>query len=317
MYTIDGVPLSDPQYRWRVHRETQRRTPVAMRSIDTHIPGVNGSLPIYGEDVEATALGLELNVYGTPAQVDARCGFLRGLLGKTHAPLVVRRRDGLEADAKTASISDPVMTDRYARISATLTIPAGVWRGPDEIWEHPSPLSTAAVPVPALDGGSRPITDARILITGPATTPELEDEATGATVRFTGDVPAGQALLINTGEWRAGVGSSMGWTSTSSNATSRIVNTGPHSADRLFPSPRVLACCPTSLRPRRNSSSAPRGRPLRRGCRSVAAPHTCRRTLWTSASTPTTLAPETSSTRSHVRLRCRSVTCSGIAGRWN
>ena len=72
MYTIDGVPLSDPQYRWRVHRETQRRTPVAMRSIDTHIPGVDGNLPIYGEDVEATALGLELNVYGTPAQVEAR-----------------------------------------------------------------------------------------------------------------------------------------------------------------------------------------------------------------------------------------------------
>lgn len=235
MYTIDGVPLSDPQYRWRVHRETQRRTPVAMRSIDTHIPGVDGSLPIYGEDVEATALGLELNVYGTPAQVEARCEFLRGLLGKTHGPLVVQRRDGLEADAKTASISEPVMTERYARMSAALTIPAGVWRGPVETWEHPTPLSTTAVPVGALDGGSRPITDARILITGPATTPEVEDEATGATVRFTGDVPAGQALLINTGEWRAGVGSSVGWTSTSSNATSRIVNTGHASADHLLP----------------------------------------------------------------------------------
>ena len=29
MYTIDGVPLSDPKRRWTVHRESQRRTPVA------------------------------------------------------------------------------------------------------------------------------------------------------------------------------------------------------------------------------------------------------------------------------------------------
>lgn len=235
MYEIDNVPLSDPRHRWRVHRATQRRTPVAIRSIDTHIPGVDGNLPIYGEDVEATALGLELNVYGTPSQVEARCEFLRGLLGKTHGPLVVGRRDGLEADAKPASISDPTMTERYARISAVLTIPAGVWRGPTVTWEHVTPTSATVQIVDPLDGGSRAVTDALILIHGPATTPEVEDEATGATVRFTGDIPDGHALLIDCAEWRAGVGNTVGWTSTSSNATSRIVNTGPHSATHLLP----------------------------------------------------------------------------------
>lgn len=235
MYAIDGVPLSDPERRWRVHRETQRRTPVAMRSIDTHIPGMDGSLPIYGEDVEATALGLELNVYGTPAQVEARCEFLRGLLGKTYGPLVVRRRDGLEADAKPASISDPVMTDTYARISAVLTIPAGVWRGPVATWEHINPTSTSVQIVDDLDGGSRAVTDALILIHGPATTPEVEDEATGSIVRFTGEIPSGQALLIACDEWRAGVGGSVGWSSNWTNATARIVNTGPHSATHILP----------------------------------------------------------------------------------
>ena len=58
MYTIDGVPLSDPKGRWSVHRASQRRTPVAFRSVDVDVPGVDGNIPIYGEQVEATALAL-------------------------------------------------------------------------------------------------------------------------------------------------------------------------------------------------------------------------------------------------------------------
>lgn len=233
MYTIDGIPLADPQYRWRLHRETERRTPVAIRSVDAHVPGMDGNLPIYGEDIEATALHLELNVYGTPAQVEERCNFLRGVLGKTHAPLVVERRDGLVADAKPASISDPVMTPSYARMGVVLTIPAGVWRGPEVTWTHPSPQSAAPVVVADLAGGSRAITDAQFLITGPANTPSIEDAATGATLRYTGSVPAGQRLLIHAGEWRAGLGSGS-WGSQASNATRDLANTGPASASHLM-----------------------------------------------------------------------------------
>lgn len=234
MYTIDGVPLSDPQRRWRLHRETQRRTPVAFRAVDVQVPGLDGSLPIYGEDVESTALALELNVYGTPAQVEERVAFLRALLGKTYAPLQVVRRDGLVAEAKPAAISDPVMTERFARLSATLTIPSGVWRGPEVTWTHPAPQSDAPVVVADLAGGSRAITDARILITGPANTPSIEDVATGATVRHTGSVPAGQRLLIHCGEWRASVAAGVGWGAQGSNATRDLANTGPSSASHLM-----------------------------------------------------------------------------------
>lgn len=233
MYTIDGVPLSDPQYRWRVHRATQRRTPVAFRSVEVSAPGADGNLPIYGEHVEATALALEVSVYGTPAQIEERVQFLRALLGKTHAPLQVGRRGGLTTDAKPASISDPIMTERYARMAATLSIPSGVWRGPEVTWEHPAPQSSAPVVVSGLAGGSRAITDARILITGPATTPEVEDTATGATVRYTGSVPAGQRLLIHAGEWRAGLGQES-WDSQATNATRDLANTGPVSATHLM-----------------------------------------------------------------------------------
>lgn len=233
MYEIDGVPLSDPQWRWRLHRETQRRTPAAFRAVSTTVPGVDGDLPIYGEQVEATALALDLNVYGTPAEIEQRVSFLRGLLGKTYAPITIRRRDGLEAQAKPASISDPVMTPRYARMSVVLTIPAGVWRGPNVVWTHPDPAAGFAT-VDTLAGGSRPITDARILIRGPATTPEIADFATGAVVRFTGEVPAGQSLLIATDEWRGALGSGVGWTSTGTNATSRLVTSGPQSAAHML-----------------------------------------------------------------------------------
>lgn len=235
MYTIDGVPLSDPYRRWTVHRETQRRTPVAFRSVDVNVPGVDGNIPIYGENVEATALTLELNVYGSPAQIEERVNFLRSLLGRTTGPLIVDRRDGLVAAAKPAAISDPVMTDAYARMSATLSIPAGVWRGNRLTWTHPDPASTAPTPVGLLDGGSRAITDAFLLITGPAVTPVIEDAATGSTVRYTGAVAAGQKLLIDTALWRAAIGSSVSWGSIGMNASSGIEATGPRSDATLFP----------------------------------------------------------------------------------
>lgn len=235
MYTIDGVPLSDPYRRWTVHRESQRRTPVAFRSVDVNVPGGDGNIPIYGEQVEATALALELNVYGSPVQIEERVNFLRSLLGRTTGPLEVARRDGKVAAAKPAAISDPVMTDVYARLSITLSIPAGVWRGPTATFTHPAPLSTAAANVTPLDGASRPITDSLILITGPATTPTVTDVATGSTLRYTGQVPAGQKLLIDTSQWRAALGSSVSWGSTGTNATASIVGTGPRSDTTLFP----------------------------------------------------------------------------------
>lgn len=235
MYTIDGVPLSDPLYRWRVHRETQRRTPVAFRSVDVDVSGVDGSIPIYGENIEATALALELNVYGSPAQVEERVNFLRSLLGRTSGPLQVEKRGGLVAEAKPAAISDPVAVDHYARLSVTLSIPAGVWRGAEKTWTHPAPMSSDPQAVAALDGASRPITDALVLITGPATTPTVSDTATGSALKFSGQVPAGQELLIDTAGWRAALGSSVSWESTGTDATNRVTSTGPRSDTTLFP----------------------------------------------------------------------------------
>lgn len=232
MYEIDGVPLSDRRGRWRLHRETQRRAPVTMRAVDVTVPGVDGSLPIYGEAVEAAVLGLELNVYGTPAEVEARCAFLRGLLGKTHAPLLVRRRDGAVAEAKPATISDPVMAAHYARISATLTIPAGVWRGPVTGWEADALVGTHNIA--SLEGGSRPVTDALVLITGPARNLTLTDDATGAVLRFTGDVPAGEQLLVDVGAWRATLGADVTWDSPGHDATALVDGTGPRSSTHLW-----------------------------------------------------------------------------------
>lgn len=239
MYTIDGVPLSDPLYRWRLHRETQRRTPVAFRSVDVDVPGVDGNIPIYGEQVEATALALEVNVYGSPAQVEERVNFLRSLLGRTSGPLEVERRDGKVAAAKPAAISDPVMTDVYARLSITLSIPSGTWRGPEETWGHPVPSSANAVATPIRS--SRQITDSLILITGPANSPIITDTGSGATVQYTGNIPAGQQLLIDCADWRANLGSGTTWTATGSNATLDLVNSGPLSDVTLLPLTPVMA----------------------------------------------------------------------------
>lgn len=239
MYTIDGVPLSDPLYRWRVHRETQRRTPVAFRSVDVDVPGVDGNIPIYGENVEATALALEINIYGNAEQIEERVQFLRALLGRTTGPLQVGKRGRLTAEAKPVSMSDPVMTDHYARMAVTLAIPSGTWRGPVETWTHPSPGSSAAVATPIRS--ARPITDALLHVIGPAISPTFTDVATGATVQYQGNMTASQALLIDCAEWRAGIGSTVTWDSNWTNATKDLANTGPQSDATLLPLTPTMA----------------------------------------------------------------------------
>lgn len=239
MYTIDGVPLSDPGHRWRLHRETQRRTPVAFRSVDVNVPGVDGNIPIYGENVEATALALEVNVYGSPEQIEERVQFLRALLGRTTGPLRVGKRGGLVAEAKPVSMSDPVMTDHYARMAATLAIPSGTWRGPVETWTHPSPGSSAEFALPVKS--ARPITDALLHVIGPAISPTFTDVATGATVQYQGNMTASQALLIDCAEWRAGIGSTVTWDSNWTNATKDLANTGAMSDVTLLPLTPIMA----------------------------------------------------------------------------
>lgn len=233
MYEIDGVPLSDPQWRWRLHRETQRRTPVTMRAVDVAIPGVDGSLPIYGENIEQAALALEINVYGSPTEVEARCNFLRGLLGKTHAPLEITRRDGLTAEAKLATLSDPVMSPGYARIAVVLTIPSGTWRGAVTGWEADRLVGSHNVT--PLAGGTRPVTDAQILVQGPASGVTLTDDATGAQLRYTGpSLPEGSNLVVDCATWQATRGTGRHWGSPQGNSTEYLANTGHRSATILW-----------------------------------------------------------------------------------
>ena len=193
--------------RWSVHRESQRRTPVAFRSVDVDVPGVDGNIPIYGEQVEATALALELNVYGTPGQIEERVNFLRSLLGRTSGPIEVEKRGGLVADAKPASISDPVMTEHYARVGVTLSIPC--WRVARPIEDMGTPRRT--------DHRCRRRGHARRGKSAHRRQPRPHHRPSHDTAKsrmsrparrfeYTGSVPAGQKLLIDTSRWRATLG---------------------------------------------------------------------------------------------------------------
>ena len=239
-------------------------------------------------NVEATALGLEINVWGAPQEVERSCGFLRGLLGKTHAPLIVKRRDGLTAEAKPAAISDPIMTPRYALLSATLTIPSGVWRGPLEGWEADTLVGEHNVS--SLEGGSRPVTDALVLVTGPAQNLRITNVATGAVLIYSGSIPAGQKLLVeDVAAWRATLGADVSWDSAGADATRNVDGTGPRSATHLW-----------TLTPPATPAGTPHGPVSRcpqpaprtpRACSSGRAHPTCRRPSCSSVSPPMTRVP--------------------------
>lgn len=241
MYTIDGVPLSDADGRWGVLTTSDARTPVAMRSVSVSAPGVDGNIPIYGENVESTALTVNMFIRGTSWEdMTANIDFIRRLVTKTYAPLQFKQLMGVSsrvADAKLASMDAPTAArlERVVTQKFTFTIPAGVWRDEDTTdWTHPAPTSSVKQTVVALAGGTARISDALALITGPAVSPKLTDPTTGAWVQYTGTVDAGTQLLIDCREWRATVGSAVDWNSTGAGATKLLTNGGPDSAVRLF-----------------------------------------------------------------------------------
>ena len=84
---------------------------------------------------------------------------------------------------------------------------AGVWRGPSKTWAHPDAQITDAEGVDTLDGGS----------VGPSPTASSSSQAQprrrrsrmsrpARSFKYTGSVPAGQKLLIDTSRWRATLG---------------------------------------------------------------------------------------------------------------
>ncbi|WP_052684572.1 hypothetical protein [Lentzea aerocolonigenes] len=245
---MDGVTLDHPSGCWKLLTGTQVRPLPGVRAASVAVPGRAGVLPMVGEDVEATTIGLHLGVRGVgpdgvdrgAAGLDANLQALYALFGVRHRLLDVRYRAApgigeVAAEAAVISASEPQVWigAARARLAVVLRVPGVYWR--DSTASAWTTRTIGAVQrVEILDGATAPVVDAVLRITGPMTDLRITDTATGGWVGYPGALATGRALRVHCGRMDAHEAPSVSFDGTEANATGRVVTGGPGSGSRFL-----------------------------------------------------------------------------------
>lgn len=222
--TVDGTSLD--AYAWNVDAKT-RLFPGA-RTADVQIPGVDGVAASVNDDLEPGLLTLSMWVIGVDqngtipvgsngvAQCRANLDALAHLFGKRHALLDVRETVDLQGSVRQAwckvtdTVEPKLIANGTGRFTVAMSIPDGMWQDPATAdWSQTGATAGTVYEVTSLQGATGPISDAVLLVTGPATNPQINDFASGAYVRLNQALAAGQLWRVNVGTWSSRYGSGL------------------------------------------------------------------------------------------------------------
>lgn len=222
-YTLDGVPLRDPQARWFTDRSTGVRIIPARRIPSLTYPGVDGNSFIPRSPYDPGSVFISLNVQGnTYLDLRRHMEFITGLF--TQRGKLMELHEHYDDDPNNdriawvtlASSVEPKMTSRTSAImSFVLSIPGTFWRSADivEGWTPPllrrpdNNLPSGIFPfeLPTLYGGNAPITDLMLKISGGTFgTAMIKDPASGNQINISEKfLTSDDTILIDTANWNA------------------------------------------------------------------------------------------------------------------
>lgn len=223
--TVDGLDLST--YAFGITAKTKQV--LGRRSADQTIAGVDGTIASLNDDFDESLLTLSMYVRGANpttgiipansiAQVRANLDELLFAFSKTHALLDVREDvDGAgtihQAYCKTVvPITPKMQAGASGEFEVLLTVPSVFWQdltNPD--WTStPTLVSGNTYEVTTLQGGTAPIADSTILVTGPVTNPRVTDFGSNSYVQLNAALTAGQSWRINNATWATRYGAGLG-----------------------------------------------------------------------------------------------------------
>lgn len=223
--TVDGVRLDT--LAWNV--EQIRRQTAARRSGDWEVPGLDGVVPSLNDPLEVANYGLDMFVMGTDADgavpaagkadtFRANLDELVHLFGQRHKLLEVQEQvtatDTRRAMAKVVDALEPDVNlpGSAGRFTVGLVIPSGVWEDlATADWTASSWATGVAKEVTTLAGATERITDAIILVTGPANAGvRVSDPVTGAYVQLNRALSGTESWRINVATWTSRYGTGLG-----------------------------------------------------------------------------------------------------------
>jgi hypothetical protein len=225
--TVDGASLN--LFAWNI--DTKVRPWPTVRSGDVVVPGVDGVVASLNDDIDVGLLTLSMWLVGTDssgtipggstAMSECRKNLdsLSFLFGRRNALLDIREVVDTPGTIKQAwgkvveAVAPDIKAGGLGRYSINIELPDGMWQDPTTAdWSQASAVSGTQYTVTTLAGATGPVSDATVLVTGPATNPRVTDVTTGAYVQLNLALPAGQAWRVNCATWttRYGAGLTLG-----------------------------------------------------------------------------------------------------------
>lgn len=219
--TVDGVRLDT-----LAKNITQiNRAVASRRAADVQLPGVDGLLPSYNDNLDAVPFGLEMWVRGTDdngavpaagAQDTFRANLdeLLHLFGKRHALIQLQEQVTATATRQcwvkvVDSIAPDINTPGSSGIfTVSFLMVYGVWEDTaTQDWNGTLGAATGVVQdVTTLQDATERSTDTIFLVTGPITNPRITDTNTGAYVQLNQALAAGQYWRVNVATWASRYG---------------------------------------------------------------------------------------------------------------
>ena len=254
-YTLDGVPLRDPQLRWFADRDTGIRIIPARRDNSRSYPLVDGETFQPGAAYDAGSVAISVRVKGkTNVELRKRVEFITGLFSQRHRLLELIEHYGPNAvDRRVAKVSlassvEPRYIDKQTVIvGAIFKIPGVFWRSVATITDTTPAITNdyAIHELAPLAGGTGPINDFMLRIRGGAfSTAYIQDPNSGIMLNIDTPLLATQTMVIDTVNWKAALHAGTTadtWAVTGGTNISKFVqpNIGYGTQLTLEPSPKL------------------------------------------------------------------------------
>lgn len=204
MYSINGVPLTNPALGWVFRAPSKPLSGHARDRTTLQSAGVDGVISVPGATFNA--VGLSLVVQTPRAHHESLVALFAedGYLTLTDAPTRQARYEFLASSPAGAGAAEELID-----VTFTIRLVDAAWRSAILLTES-APITTASVPMVLFPGLSAPVQDAVVKVKG-AIGGLLVRDSSGAWFSFP-DVPAGQwlriegrrAFLTTTDTWSGG-----------------------------------------------------------------------------------------------------------------
>lgn len=214
-YTLDGIPLTDPDGRWFLEKSSGLRVIPAKRMPNISYPGADGDAFTAGASFLPGGVRVSMYVEGGDhEEFMYRVEYLNALFLQRHKLLELRHDYDEDANvSRVAKVKFTSGTDiqtlglgvKQGIITYMAEIPGVFWRSTQEfeVTTEAYPTAWTTNLIPSLYEGNAPVADALIRVKGQFASMELEDYTTRSKLTINTPLTDNEYILIDPINWSA------------------------------------------------------------------------------------------------------------------